>query len=617
MARRTTFSIRATQGGRFVTTKSPENVGVGNYLEKTNWRRIADKEVLREGTLLFRPNTGLPQGSQHLNIGPTEIMGMWECVRPNDDRAVVAATATTIYRYKYSTGTWEVVGSGFSADTPYWEGESLDGYLILNNSIDLPVTLRVEDASVVPVYEMRDMGIAAVGHIAVYNGLLVCADITEIADTSLNTWMNGLTPYGIVTGGITNRIKYQLSWSDYGQPRNWAPAIEGTIESATKNKVTLDRIAPYSFPVGTKLAVSGAGANGGVLGGDTGYDEGVAVTFVSGRELTLETSADASLTYPLRVTVTRFADTSTFVGSATIKDDSSQIIVIKPLKQILVIYRDTGIFIARYTGDVENPLQFKPAYVGANVPAFPRAIVDVQGDYHLYASPANFYYFDGAGDPQIHTILDDCNTPFFAGLSAALANKAFTTHNPITKEYWFHCPTGVLAFDYLENTASWIDEAYSASLYVRRPGGSDYWFLLARNGQVLQYGALASGPLCIRRLGAPVTHVLKHGEVHLNDDENEKDLMSYMPLFNQVLHPVTITLYGRDNIAQAAETLCTVELDSPITQPLVETFFRNVYFQDRVEYTSVDDTPVKYLGSTFTFDVVHTEGVTRNAHGGS
>lgn len=612
MARRTTFSVRANQGGKLVTIKSPENVGIGNYLEKTNWRRLDDKEILREGTLLFRPNTGLAQGSQHLNLGATDVLGVWECVRPNDERSVVAATATTIYRYVYSTGTWEVVGSGFSAATTFWQSEQADGYLILNNTIDLPVSLRVEDANVVPFYEMRDQGIAAVGHISIYNGLLVCADITEIDDASLDTWMNGADPYGIVTGGITNRIKYELAWSDFGQPKNWAPEIGGVIESATKNKITLSRPAPYSFPVGSKLAISGAGPNGGILGGQVGYEDGIKVTAVSGRDVTIEIDADHSLTFPLQVVVTRYADTSTFVGRFSIKDDSSSITAIKPLKQILVVYRETGIWIGRYTGSYENPLQFKPAYTGANVPAYSRAIADVQGDYHLYATAAKFYYFDGAGDPRVHDVLDDCATLFFSGLTPSVAYKAFAVHNPITLEIWFHCPNGVLAYDYKEGTASWIDQAYGASAYVRRPGGTEYWFILALGGQVLQYGALAGGMLCIRRLGVAVTHSLKHGEVHLNDDENEKDLVSYMPLFSRVQNPVTVTLYGRDNISAAAETLLTQAISDVVNDPLIETFYRNIYFQDRVQYTSNTDDPVGYVGSTFTFDVIRSSGVTRN-----
>jgi hypothetical protein len=613
-SRNFTFAVRATQGGRLVTVASPENVGVGNYAVKTNWRRLNDKEILREGTLLFKPKAG-DQGTQHLNIGPAEVLGLWECIRPNGDRSVVAATATTIYRFNYTTGVWDSVGTGFSASTVAWEGESLDGYLILNNRIDLPVTLRAEDASVVPIYEMRDMGIACVGGICVFNGFLKCVDVTEIQANQLDTWMAGGTPYGIVPSNLCNRVRYKIAWSDFGEPRNWAPLITGTIQSATKNKITLTRPAPYSFPVGAKLAVIGAGVNGGTLGGQVGYDDGVEVTAVNGSEITIETSADAGLTYPLTVQVTRFADVSTFSGSATIKDDSSPIIAIKPLKQIVVVYRQTGIWIGRYTGNVETPFQYKPAYSGALVPVCSRAIADVQGDYHLYPTADGFYFFDGAGDPRIHSPMDDASSLYFGGFTPAFAQKAVAIHNPITLEIWFLAPNGVLAFDYAQKTVSWIDQAYSAAAYVRRPGSEDFWFIMARAGQVLQYGATANQHITVQRLGAAVTHTLRHGEVHLNDDESEKDLKSYLPLFSLIENPVTVTLFGRDNIASAREQLFALEITDPALEPQVECFYRNIYFQDQITYVSTADAQVEYVGSTFTFDAIGAGGVTRSDNG--
>lgn len=83
------YTVDVSSGGRYVTNASSENVGRANYVEKTNWRRIDDAEVTREGTLLFRPNMTLPQGSQHLNVG-SDVVGLWEAIRPNGERAVVA-----------------------------------------------------------------------------------------------------------------------------------------------------------------------------------------------------------------------------------------------------------------------------------------------------------------------------------------------------------------------------------------------------------------------------------------------------------------------------------------------------------------------------------------------
>ena len=190
------------------------------------------------------------------------------------------------------------------------------------------------------------MPIAAVGTIVVYNGFLLCADVTEIQSAQLNSWMNGSTPYGVVTAGLTHRIRYKIIWSDFGDARNWAALVAGTIQAANKDRVVLD-FPSHAFVAGSKLAVLNAGPNGGTLGGQVGTDDGVPGTGVVGATLVLSTPADATATYPLRVFVTRFADTSTFSGSSSVQDDSSAITRMKSLKGVLVVYRETGIFTGR------------------------------------------------------------------------------------------------------------------------------------------------------------------------------------------------------------------------------------------------------------------------------
>ena len=632
MPRDTTFSVRASQGGgRLVNIRSVDNVGAANYVAKINWRRSYDGEIPREGHLPFKPNTALSgYASQALSLPTGDVIGIWEAVRPNGDRAVVAASRTTLYRFDYSSGSWSTIGSGFSASTTYWQGEQLDGYLILNNGIDLPVTYRVEASAVVPIHEMRLNGIAAVGCISVYNGFLVCADIPEVSPAELPGIITGGSPYGVVPSSKINRIRYKIAWCDFGAPRNWSPVIDGVIQSATKNKVTLAFPVPDLFPVGTKLAVIGAGPNGGTLGGQSGLDDGVPVTAVNGAEITLSVQADADLTFPLSVQVTRFADTSTFAGSSSIKDDSSSILAVRPLKQVVVVYRETGIWIGRYTGEVETPFQFRPAYRGPNVIAYPRAIADIDGDYHIYLGATDFYYFDGAGNPRIHGPTDDASKLIFnslTGITAAVADeKVFATHNSVTNEWWFHHPGGVLAFDYVIETVSTIDTEYTAGASVVRPGatGRTIWFVVAAGGKVLQYAAVDSGPLAFTRsngsVSTPVTCTLTRGELTLNDDESEKDLKSYMPLFSTFPaddgSSVTVTLYGRDNVAATPEQLCSVPLTNTGRKPLVETFFRNVYFHDSVVYVPGSASqPAKLVGCTYTFQGVNSQGVTRNYNG--
>lgn len=79
-----------------------------------------------------------------------------------------------------ANGAWKIIGSGFSADGGRWEAENINGWAVFNNGRDLPVTYRVEDEEVKPLYELREAGVAFVGSIAEYAGVLMCFDIAQI-----------------------------------------------------------------------------------------------------------------------------------------------------------------------------------------------------------------------------------------------------------------------------------------------------------------------------------------------------------------------------------------------------------------------------------------------------
>ena len=119
--------------------------------------------------------------------------------QPNGRTAVVVGTKTTLYRYfgldngayfedgyieagyfDDNPGNWITIGSGFSTSGRRWEALSINGYLVLNNAADLPLTYRVEEMEARPIYELREQGIASVGTIAEHDGILVCGDIRQL-----------------------------------------------------------------------------------------------------------------------------------------------------------------------------------------------------------------------------------------------------------------------------------------------------------------------------------------------------------------------------------------------------------------------------------------------------
>lgn len=592
MTRLREFTLRPSDGGRLITTQAPENVGPENYVTKNGWRRVDDCEQLRESFDVLNNTTF-----------PYNVIGIWEASRPNGDYTTVIATGDKIYRLDNTTAVPTEIGTGFSATK--WQGESIDGYLILNNGVDLPVYFRVEDSAVVPLYELREIGVASVGAMCVANGFLMFGDTRMVSSTDQANWMNGASPYGKYTG-TTNDIGFQIIWSDFGKPTNWAPVITGTIQSASKNQVTL-QWPSQTFKVGDKLAVVGAGPNGGILGGQTEIPDGVPVTNVSGNVLTLQVPADAALVYPLTVSVTRWADTSTFAGSSKIQDDGSTITVIKPLKQLVVVYRKTGIFTGRFTGEVETPFIFGPAYRGSDVPAYPAAVASVNGDYHVYPTKNRFCYFDGAGTPQVHKTLDDARTRFFVGLS-----RTFAVDNVDTKEVWFCNGSTILAFDYHSNTASSM--GYFPVYAACQTRGS--WGFVVVSYDILRKQSLTT--FGINDIAFFDT-TIQSGFGALNDDHDQKILRGYGAMFSNqsVSKNATVRLYGRDGTNASAELLCTVTHTTPSEVPLVETYFRNVYFQDfvSVAVSSSLTAPLRLLGRTFKVMMLRTNGGTRTDTG--
>lgn len=219
------LTSRPANGGKLITRASGDVVGPYDYTVKRDFRRDLDREVRREGYDYFWPNKAIALGQQpYPNYPNTDepITLLHLARRPNGKTAVIAGTPTTLYRYfalengayietsgdntpyvatsgdntpyfDDSPGEWIVIGSGFSADAQRWEAQDINGYTILNNGVDLPVTYRIEDMAVEPIYELRENGVAAVGTITEYSSILMCGDILEIHQDALDDILNPLS----------------------------------------------------------------------------------------------------------------------------------------------------------------------------------------------------------------------------------------------------------------------------------------------------------------------------------------------------------------------------------------------------------------------------------------
>lgn len=598
---------------------SEDTAGMLNYTRKVNFRLIGGEvEARREGWVKFRPNTDLALGSQPLNAG-SAITLLAENVRPNSDRCVIAATATTIYRFNYSSGTWSTIGSGFSAVAKRWQTETINGWIIFNNGVDLPCSYRVEDSAVVPLKELREVGIASVGTITQLNSFLLCMNVREIKAESLNAVMNGGTPYGLVDDSLVNHIPYRVIWPEPALPTNWAPVFSVTM-GASSATITLPFASSVFVPGVTRVAVINGGPNGDTLGGDSAHPDGILVTAVAGNVLTLELPTNAGISYPRTVQVTRWSDISSLSAYHDLQGDASHITTAKPLQGMVAIYRGQGgsIFMARYTGSVDEPFVFSERPKSYNVPAFPDAVASIGGEFHVYPAKGGFFYaFDGVNAPELFAPLNDCANLILDGLSPG--GSLFAIDNPVTKESWFCRTDRTLCYDHDSKSVSEIDAAFGAAALVSRPGWDEDWFIVAQGGVVYTYGYHNGRATTWLRDGVNPGGYLRWGRAHFGDAFAEKQLHTYVMLFatGQTAVPMRLILSGSYGASEAMEELLSEVFPEPaVDGGMVPVDYLAVYFKDELRIHVPDgtqvDADVRFIGRIMERSVIRSAGTTRN-----
>jgi hypothetical protein len=718
-------TIKVSEGGALSASLSNENVGASNYIQKTNWRRDKDQERRREGWVKFEPNVAHPANQWEFD-GADTVIRLAELVRPNGERCVVGASRTKIKRFNYTTGVWDTIGSGFSSQGKRWQVATMDGYIVFNNAVDLPVSYRVESASVTPLYELREVGVASAGRMEQNSGFILFADIVEIQGDQLIPWMNGYStytqsssakaanftivspadsgkrfdvttgastitatlpaspslgfyfwikkvdngagqvvtspligsqvpvlttqnnlvlvrwdmvnqawsatnfstgsvpsdaPYGLVPASITNRYPWRVINGEFSNPINWAPVFSVYMTAASAT-ITLP-FPSHAFTAGsTRVGVINGGPSGGILGGQSATPNGVLVTAVSGSTITLEVSTDTVVTYPRVVQVVRWSDTSSLTSSYDLQDDSSLIIGMLTLQNLVIVYRRTGVYVGRYTGltldengNQTGPFTWRPRYSGFNIPKWGDAIANVNGEYHLYpAEGGRFYAFDGNTNPVIHPQTDMARGIFFSGMLDS--DEPYVVENALTKEWWFCRPSLVFAYDFEWDTVGIIDAQIDAACFCQRPESLDRWFVIGLTRFVYTYG-LVDGVVPIHtwlRDGQPSVPVIKSGLIDGKDPFNEKVLFSFVPILASQSPDMQseVQLYGcwNPSVPPVALLSPAQTLPTPEDENLVACFFQYLYFQYMLTVTDSRDLDVRLSAFIFEFDKVAAGRVT-------
>lgn len=478
---------------------------------------------------------------------PTPLTMFHQARRPNGRMAIIAASATTIYRFygldngpywsenpadyvapysgaplyvsenpadyigfgglpKYVEdleGIWSVIGDGFFGDAQRWEALNINGWAVFNNGVDLPVTYRVEESTVVPIYELREQGVASVGCISELNGALFCCDIREIQPDALEAlFLSGANHYARFTdNSLINRVTYRLINSVPNFPRRWAATVQGTILAYSRT-LTL-KYAIKSLTYGQQVIILGAGVDGGNL---TAHVQNVSGTSVILQETASTTAIDAIVE---ALTDSGAIASDGTVGSYDLQDDSSGIVKAARLKDALVVFKDTAIFIGVYSGRPGALFEFKRKVPDTSQSVYYRntLIAAVKDESLYYAGRNAFYAFDLVTQrPQEIPVLNLLSNLFFDQASVSDQNLIWAAENAITKEVWFVFPSTVddkaICYDYFTNTCSTTGIEITAGLTIKKPiaglasGPQEDWFIMGLpNGSVAQYGLTAAKPI--------------------------------------------------------------------------------------------------------------------------
>jgi len=598
-------------GGKLVTAPGEEVAGITNYTVKQNFRRVFGREETIEGWDVHPDNAG--------NF-PENVNLFHDAKSPFGDHENIACTATTLYKWNRFALTWDAIGTGFDPAAHRWEAEDVNGYTVFNNGSDLPVTYRVGDAAVTPIYEMRERGFISCGCMTNLQGYIVFTDIIELKSTELSAFLN--SPAGkVIPGGdaysrlvdfsITERIPYRLLWPHINEPRRWAVSLVGTILIGTSDIV---------LTTPTEAFVAGDQVNIGTI-------VNANILFISLDKRTLTIDQVAPVTFTAQPVVK--ADNATLLaGFLDVFGDGSHIRRVKKLRNRMVIYRDTGIWLASTTADPNDPIIAEETYTGFNNLWLRWSLVSIEDNFHVFwgkSSDGEPRFYKYSLLMRVPEIMGDINLvrDEFSGVTRAEEESVVGNENLVTKEIWFCLPANknkTVVFDYENEDVFTMDATFNAIGNVTDPRqnqpiqATDTWFLMGtHDGRILLNGHDESGTRIYKREGASYQAILKSGVSPLTDAGSESRLLWVLLIpsskTDNVNCPVVYTVFSGNfpgGLTQAGTRTFT-DLSKLAKYPVS---FQAIYFQDQIAIT-VDGKSCSMGGRVFEWINIGSNAVVR------
>lgn len=211
------MEITPAGGGKLMAGMSSETAGIANYTSKVDMRRYLDRECRAEGHIGYQPNQIYSRAAQSIPPNSGGPISLISEVELGDGRVIlIAGNQTTLWRafgtealayfdaensstefdaeagqtyYDETAKGWIQIGSGFSPLGKRWEAVRVGDFVVLNNGYDLPMTYRLDQYSVYPIYELREQQVASVATIGAMNDILICMGLKQIFDTDFTALM--------------------------------------------------------------------------------------------------------------------------------------------------------------------------------------------------------------------------------------------------------------------------------------------------------------------------------------------------------------------------------------------------------------------------------------------
>lgn len=426
------------------------------------------------------------------------------------------------------------------------------------------------------------------------------------------------TAYGRITNAsYYGRVQYRELWSDISRPLRFSASVPASITLGS-HWLTLGYQA-RSFNVGDQILIIGAGINGGNLA--------TAIVYVHPDHVHFFVSIAAQADAPVAI-VTRADASGSIAGYEDLQDDGSAIINQADLRGTLVIYKDTSIFLGRYTGNVQNPFEFKRVYQGPKTLYYRNTLANADGKAHVYAGKNSFFAFTLVNQtPEEFQILERCSDLFFSQAKLTDTNLIFAGQNAVTDEIFFCFKSATefkaICLDTRWNTAATSSAAYTALASIKKPKASpaigvqqDWCIMGDQVGTVMRYGksdmpeeAWGGVEAIWHRLGTAYQSRLKSGLY--GDRFYETDITEWMAELSTQANPnitgYTFNLYGYSNAAKDALLLCAVLLPMPQTANLVPVFFSAHFFQDEIVVDGSNN-PLRLAARTVAFSKIASRG---------